>query len=125
MLARGDEYAAEFEKALCEFNKFEKRGASGGDVIVDQVPGSKHGDAFGERVVPIVPFDRNKQGMYDRAYRDAVSSGLIAAERERCAKVAEEFTDFEYADPAGYRGPDVVVETASMKVLATRIRSGE
>ena len=47
----------------------------------------------------------------------------ILRERERCAKIAEEFLDFEYRE-VEYAG-SVVEEDASMRKLADLIRSGE
>ncbi len=48
----------------------------------------------------------------------------VAQERERCAKLAEEFSDFQYKDQRG-NDPAIVLETASMGILAAQIRSGE
>lgn len=53
----------------------------------------------------------------------AAITTAINGERERCAKLAEDFDDFVYREVRGYGS--VAHEADSMKVLAEQIRSGK
>jgi hypothetical protein len=52
---------------------------------------------------------------------DSWISQAVAKERERCAKIAEGFSDFEYRQEGC---KDVCLEIASMRKLAAEIRKG-
>ncbi len=60
---------------------------------------------------------------------DAYVQRFVAAERERCAKIAEDFDDFAYRGRKidGYsKGTYMMIDgQESMDALAARIRSGE